>query len=158
MSKTKCGGSVTNVAAKQQTQKHWFTTTISDFVVLSEELAKHSPEITRLPMMGPTRWHRFNYLQTRKTSKSPSLANDNTTYPRNWKYRSNTITILMSKIWKFPMFVLILQSNSSILNFDEKTFEIIEIIDFSGFRNVCFNFTDKLEIQPVRVPCKRRKI
>ena len=30
------------------------------------------------------------------------------------------------------MFVLILQSNLSILNFDEKTFEIIEIIDFFG--------------------------
>ena len=55
MSKTKCGGqNVTNVAAKQQTQKHWSMTTIPGFVVLSEELAKHSREITRLPMMGLT--------------------------------------------------------------------------------------------------------
>ena len=152
MSKTKCGGSVTNVAAKQQTQKHWFTTTISDFVVLSEELAKHSPEITRLPMMGPTRWHRFNYLQTRKTSKSPSLANDNTTYPRNWKYRSNTITILMSKIWKFSMFVI----TQVFWILTRKLLKSSKSLIFSGIRNICFNFTDKLEIQPVRVPCKRR--
>ena len=30
---------VTNVAAKQQTREHWFTTTISNFDVISEKLA-----------------------------------------------------------------------------------------------------------------------
>ena len=33
--------------------KHWFKTTIPNFIVISEELAKNSPEITRLPKMGP---------------------------------------------------------------------------------------------------------
>ena len=54
MSKTKCGGQVTNVAAKQQTREHRPKTTIPGFVVLGEKLAKHSRKITRLPNMGPT--------------------------------------------------------------------------------------------------------
>ena len=61
MSKTKCGGQVTNVAAKQQTREHWSKTTISGFIVLSEELAKHSREITRLPKMGSTHWCYASY-------------------------------------------------------------------------------------------------
>ena len=32
-------------------------TTIPNLIVISEELAKNSPEITRLPKMGPTQWH-----------------------------------------------------------------------------------------------------
>ena len=49
-----CCGQTTN-------PKHRFKTTISNFVVISEELTKNSPEITRLPKMGPTHWYYVNY-------------------------------------------------------------------------------------------------
>ena len=49
-----CCGQTTN-------PKHRFKTTISNFVVISEELTKNSPEITRLPKMGPTQWYCVNY-------------------------------------------------------------------------------------------------
>ena len=44
--------------------KHWFKTTIPNFVVISEELTKNSPGITRLPKMGPTQWYCVNYRET----------------------------------------------------------------------------------------------
>ena len=107
-----CCGQTTN-------PKHRFKTTISNFVVISEKLTKNSPEITRLPKMGPTQWYCVNYrtecnckhhlwplgtkltyelVDTEILSRSSTCLNKKT--PRTYRFE---LTIRILEDWSVPL-------------------------------------------------------